>query len=73
MSKITDKRAVRDYVRDYYADRNGRNVRIMSDGRVLITVDGNGSQVSHGVDVSGGVFFTGYYDDLLRHAVLDAA
>jgi hypothetical protein len=63
-----DKRIVREYVADRYSRRNGRNVRIMADGAVHVTVDGDGSQMVNGRDMTAGVIFAGWDTELLREA-----
>ena len=64
----TEKTAIRDYVASRYEDRNGRNVRIMSNGAVHVTVDGDGSQMHRGRDDTAGVIFAGWAEELLREA-----
>jgi len=64
----TEKNIVRNYVASRYEDRNGRNVRIMSDGAVRVTVDGDGTQMRSGRDDTAGVIFAGWADDLLSEA-----
>lgn len=66
----TEKTIVRNYVASRYSDRNGRNVRIMSDGAVHVTVDGNGTQMHNGCDETAGVIFAGWAEELLREAQL---
>jgi hypothetical protein len=69
---MTDARKseVRKYVANKYSARNGRNVRIMADGAVHVTVDGNGSQMRHGRDMTAGTIFAGWVSDLLAMAAL---
>lgn len=66
----SEKNIVRNFVRALYASRNGRTVRIMDDGSVVVTVDGNGTQMQHGIDETGGTIFAGYAVDLLAAAVM---
>ena len=63
----TEKKLVRNYVTEYYADRDGRNPRIMASGAVHITVDGDGTDMSNGCDMSVGVIFAGWANDLLKY------
>lgn len=63
-----DKARIRAYVLYAHTYRNGRNVRIMRDEAVKITIDGNGSQMRHGIDYSGGTIFVGWARDLLACA-----
>lgn len=60
------KQQVRSEARDRYASRNGRNARISQEGEVTITIDGNGSQMVHGRDVSGGRIYVGQAEEILR-------
>lgn len=63
-----EKAIVRSYVSARYAHRGGRNVRIMSNGDVHVTVDGDGTQVVNGRDRTAGVIFAGLDTVLLREA-----
>lgn len=60
-----EKMQVREYVCDLWEHRNGRNATIKANGEVHITIDGDGSQMVNGRDVSGGRIFAGWVDDLL--------
>jgi len=68
----TEKTAVRNYVASCYKSRNGRNVRIMGNGAVRVTVDGNGAQMRNGRDQTAGEIFAGWDSELLREVERDA-
>lgn len=63
-----EKTIVRNYVATLYAVLNGRNIRIMTNGKVLVTIDGNGTQMISGIDQTANVIFAGWDTDLLREA-----
>lgn len=64
----SEKTSIREYVENRYSSRDGRNVRICSNGSVTVDVDGNGSQMINGKDVSGGMIFAGWSEELLQEA-----
>ena len=61
-----EKKMVRTYVAEMYGRRNGRNVRIMADGAVHVTVDGDGTQMVNGRDMTEGVLFAGWDTEIMR-------
>lgn len=50
----TQKYQIRQIVASHYSNRDGRNVRIMQNGDVLVTVDGN-------------CLLAGYAKDIIAH------